>query len=115
VAGRVDHLEKMSTTELGKLEVKTLAPARITGTIDRKVFPEIGMIRLFSSNHDFPAKISADGKSFEIADLPPGRRAVGRGPQTSTAVAYHMMRSSESLDSTQGALRRQTDDRARKI
>jgi hypothetical protein len=72
-SGRVDHLETLPAKERASLEVKALAPARITGTIDRKVFPEIGMIQLSSSSRYFDAKVSADGKSFEIEDLPPGQ------------------------------------------
>jgi RNA polymerase sigma factor (sigma-70 family) len=72
-SARVDHLEKSSPKELGKLEVKTLAPARITGTIDRQVFPEVGRIDLTQSTRYLETKISPDGKSFEINDLPPGQ------------------------------------------
>jgi RNA polymerase sigma factor (sigma-70 family) len=79
--GRQDHLETLSAKERASLEIKTLAPARLVGTIDRKIFPEIGPIQLSASPPGgsarfFEAKISADGKSFDVDDLPPGQYEV---------------------------------------
>jgi protocatechuate 3,4-dioxygenase beta subunit len=75
--GRADHLETLAAKDRANLEVKTEAPARVTGVIDRKIFPEFGQIQLSSaaagsSGHFFDAKISPDKKTFDIDDLPPG-------------------------------------------
>jgi hypothetical protein len=74
--GRQDHLETLAAKDRGNLEVKTEAPARVTGVIDRKIFPEFRSIQLSSaaggSGHFFDAKISPDKKTFDIDDLPPG-------------------------------------------
>lgn len=80
-SGRQDHLETLSLKERASLEIKALAPARLTGTIDRKIFPEIGPIQLSASTPGgsarfFEVKISADGKSFDVDDLPPGQYEV---------------------------------------
>jgi hypothetical protein len=77
-SGRQDHLETLSAKERSSLEIKALAPARLIGTIDRKIFPEIGRIQLSASPpagslRYFDAKVSDDGKSFDINDLPPGQ------------------------------------------
>ncbi|HWY85690.1 MAG TPA: carboxypeptidase regulatory-like domain-containing protein [Gemmataceae bacterium] len=74
-AGRVDRLEKLSATERANLVVKALAPARITGTFDRKTYPEFSTIGLWDFSdisRSFTAKIADDGKTFAIDDLPPG-------------------------------------------
>jgi len=75
--GRVDHLETLAAKDRANLEVKTEAPARVTGVIDRKIFPEFGSIQLSSAaagsgGHFFDAKISPDKKTFDIDDIPPG-------------------------------------------
>jgi hypothetical protein len=75
--GRVDHLETLAAKDRANLEVKTEAPARVTGVIDRKIFPEFGSIQLSSAaagsgGHFFDAKFSADKKTFDVDDLPPG-------------------------------------------
>src|SRR5439155_9491179 len=64
--GRVDHLETLSAKERTDLTVKAPAAARITGTIDRKVFPEFSSIQFcFSaSNKFYQAVVAMDGKSF---------------------------------------------------
>jgi protocatechuate 3,4-dioxygenase beta subunit len=99
-SGRVDHIEaqapkkpqpearardsksqpRPSSESVIELQVKCPAPSRVTGTIDRKVFPEIGSIQLSVSGGPgagsfryFDAKKSADGKSFDIDDLPEGQ------------------------------------------
>jgi RNA polymerase sigma factor (sigma-70 family) len=75
--GRLDHLETLSAKDRANLEVKTEAPARVTGLIDRKIFPEFGSIQLSSAaaggaGHFFQATISPDKKTFDIDDIPPG-------------------------------------------
>lgn len=70
--GRADRLDALSAKDLGNLEIGALAPARIAGTIDRKVFPEFNSIQLSGNSRFFQAKVAADGKSFTIDDLPPG-------------------------------------------
>jgi hypothetical protein len=69
---RMDRLETLTAKERGNLEIKALAPARIAGKIDRKVFPEFSSIQLGGNSRFYQAKVAADGKSFTIDDLPPG-------------------------------------------
>ena len=77
-AGRMDHLERLSDKERTGLIVKVVASARITGTIDRTVFPEFIDIVLsgsgpVSSLRPLQATVAVDGKSFVIEDVPAGR------------------------------------------
>ncbi len=69
---RMDHLETLSEKERTALVVKTLAPARVVGTIDRKAFPKFSSIELSGVGRFFHAVVSADGKNFTVGDLPPG-------------------------------------------
>jgi beta-lactamase regulating signal transducer with metallopeptidase domain len=71
--GRVDHLQTLSEKERNTLVIKALPPARIVGTLDPKVFPEVGSIQVSGESRFFQAKVSADRKSFVVEDLPPGR------------------------------------------
>jgi protocatechuate 3,4-dioxygenase beta subunit len=74
--GRVDHLETLSEKERTDLVVKGLAPARITGTIDRKAFPKFSSIQLSGSSRFYQATLAADGKRFVFDNLPPGQYEV---------------------------------------
>jgi RNA polymerase sigma factor (sigma-70 family) len=69
---RIDHLDAFSAKDLANLEIMALAPARITGKIDRKVFPEVTSILLSGNDRFFRATIAGNGKTFTIDDLPPG-------------------------------------------
>jgi uncharacterized GH25 family protein len=71
-SGRLDHLEKLTEKERTGLVIKAPAPARITGTIDRKVFPQISEICLSGLPQFYKAVLSADGKSFVMDGLPAG-------------------------------------------
>jgi len=71
--GRMYGFEKMTAKERAEIQVKAIAPARIKGTIDRKVFAEFSSIRITAPNRYWTAKMGADGKSFVIEDLPPGQ------------------------------------------
>jgi hypothetical protein len=70
--GRLDHLEKLTEKERMGLVIQAPAPARITGTIDRKVFPQISEIWLSGLPQFYKAVLSADGKSFVMDGLPAG-------------------------------------------
>jgi hypothetical protein len=70
--GRLDHLEKLTEKERTGLVIKAPAPARITGTIDRKVFPQISGIWLSGLPQFYKAVLSADGKNFVMDGLPAG-------------------------------------------
>jgi beta-lactamase regulating signal transducer with metallopeptidase domain/protocatechuate 3,4-dioxygenase beta subunit len=74
--GRMDHLEKLTDKERGRLEIKAAAPGRVAGTIDRKVFPELQSIQLSGVSQFFQATLAADGKSFSVDDLVAGRYEV---------------------------------------
>src|SRR5207249_1676685 len=69
---REDHLEGLKEKERTSLVIRAGAPARVTGTIDRKAFPEFSSIQLSGSSRFFRASLAADGKSFVIEDLPAG-------------------------------------------
>jgi beta-lactamase regulating signal transducer with metallopeptidase domain/protocatechuate 3,4-dioxygenase beta subunit len=69
---RVDHLEALSARERESMEIKAIAPARIFGAIDPKVFPAFNSIQLSGQIRFFQAKISADRKTFVIEDVLPG-------------------------------------------
>jgi hypothetical protein len=74
-SGRVDHLEMLPAKERDNLQIKAIAPARIVGTIDPKVFGEFSSIYIIQSNgasRSFYPKIAADRKSFTFDDIPPG-------------------------------------------
>ena len=66
------NLEKLSESERGNLVVKTLAPARIVGTIDRQVFPAVQALSLRSMMNFTRVALADDAKNFAIEDLPPG-------------------------------------------
>jgi hypothetical protein len=70
--GRLDHLEKLPEKQRTEILIKTPAPARISATIDRQVFPEIGSIMLSGVPQFYRATLSADGKSFVMDGLPAG-------------------------------------------
>jgi RNA polymerase sigma factor (sigma-70 family) len=70
--GRSDHLEKLTEKERTGLVIQAPAPARITGTIDRKVFPQISEIWLSGLPQFYKAVLSADGKRFVMDGLPAG-------------------------------------------
>ncbi len=83
--GRVDHLELLSLKERTGLLVKTAAPARITGTLDRKVFPEFSDILLSGRGRFYRATRAGDGASFVIEDVPAGEyelQIYSRGKRT---------------------------------
>jgi protocatechuate 3,4-dioxygenase beta subunit len=71
-AARMDRLEALTAKDRANLEIKALAPARIAGTIDRKVFPKFSSIQLSGMHRFYEAQVTADGKSFTFDDLPPG-------------------------------------------
>ena len=70
--GRRIHLEKLPEKERTALLIQAPAPARILGTIDRKVFPKIDFIQLSGVPQFYRPMMSADGKSFVIDGLPAG-------------------------------------------
>jgi beta-lactamase regulating signal transducer with metallopeptidase domain/5-hydroxyisourate hydrolase-like protein (transthyretin family) len=69
---RLDHLEKLESSTREKLSIKVLDPATIKGTIDLKVFPELGEVMLSGAGKFFHSKLSADRTHFTIEDVPPG-------------------------------------------
>jgi beta-lactamase regulating signal transducer with metallopeptidase domain/uncharacterized GH25 family protein len=71
-SARIDHLESLVAKERANLVIKAPASARITGTIDRKIFPEFSSIQLSGMSRFFQAKVAADKKTFVIDDLPAG-------------------------------------------
>jgi RNA polymerase sigma factor (sigma-70 family) len=73
---RIDQIDALSAKDLGDMEIKALAPARIVGKLDRKVFPEFESISLSGSTRFYRATVAADGKGFTIDDLPPGKYEV---------------------------------------
>ncbi len=72
-AGRVDRLDKRPAAERAALVVKALASASVSGTIDRKAYPEFESIQLNDGTRSFRAALAADGTTFTFADLPPGQ------------------------------------------
>jgi hypothetical protein len=72
--GRIDRIDAKTADERSGLIIKALAPARIVGVIDRKVFPQVHTIELMdASGRWLFARPAADGKSFHFDDLPPGQ------------------------------------------
>ena len=71
--GRVDRLDKKPAAERTALVVKAVASATVTGTIDRKAYPEFESIQLIDGTRSFRATLAADGTTFTFADLPPGQ------------------------------------------
>jgi beta-lactamase regulating signal transducer with metallopeptidase domain/5-hydroxyisourate hydrolase-like protein (transthyretin family) len=69
---RVDRVDTLPAGDREDLLIKGLPPARISGSIDPKVFPAFNSILLSGSSRFFTATVAADRKSFVIADLPPG-------------------------------------------
>ena len=84
-SGRADHLEMLPANERDNLQIKAIAPARIVGHIDPKVFGEFSSIYIIQSNgasRSFFPKITADRKSFTFDDIPPGSYQLTiHGPQ----------------------------------
>ena len=74
--GRMDHLEGLSEKERTALLIRVAASARITGTIDRKVFPEFSDILIGTPGRAYQAAVAADGKGFVIEDVPAGRYSI---------------------------------------
>jgi beta-lactamase regulating signal transducer with metallopeptidase domain len=70
--GRVEHLEQLADNERANLVIKAPASARVTGTIDRAVYPEISNIHVNGRSIFYRATVAADGKSFTVEDMLPG-------------------------------------------
>jgi len=73
--GRVEHIERLSEAERMKLVVTAAESARMVGSINREVLPKVSsiVVRTFRGvDNYYKAKISSDGKSFEIVDVPAG-------------------------------------------
>jgi hypothetical protein len=73
--GRADHLEAVERKEDELLEVLTQAPARLVGTIDRKLHPEAARIRVNAENAVFDyddLELKPGRSDYEFADLAPG-------------------------------------------
>ena len=74
--GRADRLDRLPAAGRTAVVVKALAPASVSGTIDRKAFPEIDHVLLSGGSRFHRATLSADGTTFTADDLPPGKYEV---------------------------------------
>jgi len=73
--GRVEHIERLSEDERVNLVVTAAESARVIGAISREGPPKVSsiLVRTFRGTHNYyTARISSDGKSFEIVDVPAG-------------------------------------------
>jgi beta-lactamase regulating signal transducer with metallopeptidase domain len=79
--GRYEHFERVEDRQ-GWIDIKLAAPARITGTVDRKAYPKAARLQLVSMNGllDYSdIELKADQTEFAYDDLPPGQFTVTLG------------------------------------
>ena len=77
--GRADHLEAVERKDDELLEVLADTPARLVGTIDRKLHPQAGRIRVNSASgtiHYDEVELKPGWSDYEFADLAPGTYTV---------------------------------------
>ena len=69
---RVHSIEKLSAERRENMEIKTVAAGKVTGSIDREQRPIVSRISLSGGHSSHSAKVSFDGRKFEIKNVPPG-------------------------------------------
>jgi beta-lactamase regulating signal transducer with metallopeptidase domain len=65
-------LEKLDAEARRALRIETTAGGVVAGKIDREKYPRIDDVQLSGSGEFFRAEVSANGRTYEAHDIPPG-------------------------------------------